>query len=95
MYTGKVKSINQDRIVETGERFMSIELDIFDENGEFVVTKKLGFNIGTTKEDLKVELKKHIDAVEKEILDGIKNREIDEQDKNFSEVEKELKDLDI
>ena len=95
MFKGKVKSIIQDRIVETGERFMSIELDIMDESGNVVETRKIGFPLSKPYDNIVSELKNQVSVIESDEMNKVKNAKLDEETNNFNEVEGKIKELEI
>lgn len=94
-YSIKVISIKPDTNLDTGERFLDVEAHILNEDGEEVVTKKLGLPIDTTEKGVKEELAKVLNAyvADMEYYDsaaGQKSKQVEEENKHADTLAESL-----
>lgn len=59
-----IKEIGKGRIQQTGEEFLDVAFDLVDNDGNVVMTRKLGFPLDATKETIVGELAKFVSAHE-------------------------------
>jgi len=86
----KIISTKRDRFVKTGEEFLDVTVD-FMEDGNVIETRKLGFPLGTSAEDIKESLAKAVATFELEKVQKVEQKEVDATNKQAKEVIEELK----
>ncbi len=89
MYELQIKSVSKDTSVETGDRFLAVEFEI-TKGEDVVLTKNVGFPMGTPVEEVKEELKKHLENYKVEMSRKKAQEAIDKEDKNADNIIKEL-----
>lgn len=90
MYGILIKKIDKATLVSDGSRFLDVEFDILDPDGNPVQTLKRGFPLDTEKEIIKTELRKAADLYEYELKQKEDQKKTDEEDKNADGIIEEL-----
>lgn len=84
-----IKEAKRNRFVKTGEQFLDVTVD-FIEDGEVKETRKLGYPLGTSAEDVKEDLAKAVATFETEKEQKVVQKEVDATDEQAKEVIEEL-----
>ncbi len=95
MYSGKIKSIKKDVHIETGEQFLDVEIEIFDDKGKAVATRKIAFPVDEKPKKIKEEVRKYIKVFADERKMFEKNKKNDELNKLADKTIKDLEGLSI
>lgn len=84
-----ISKAEQGRFVKTGEQFLDVTVD-FTEDGEVKDTRKFGYPLGTSAEDIKADLAKAVATFEGEKIQKVAQKEVDATDKQAKEVIEEI-----
>ncbi len=90
MHTLHIRKITKSTILSNGSRFLDVEFDILNSDKKVVETRKLGFPLDMDIEMVKTELRKTLELYEFELKQKVKQKVIDEQDKNADKIIKKL-----
>ena len=81
----KVLSIKKDILQEDNSNFLDVEFELV-QGSKRVMKRRLAFNFGTTKDEIKKELKKYATNIEDEMNMKKKNEKREVQEKQADEV---------
>lgn len=89
MIIAQVRTVNKDRNVSTGEEFLDVTVD-FLEDDELVVTKKFGYPVETSAEEIKADLAKAAENLELERQQAVVQKAVDAREEHALEVKQNL-----
>lgn len=90
-----ITEAKRDRIVKTGEEFLDVTVDFHTEDGEVLETRKLGYLLGTTADEIKEDLAKAVATFEQERAQAEVQKEVDAADEQAQEVIEDLEGVTI
>ena len=86
-YTAEIKKVEKDRIVQSGEQFLDVEIEIREEGAKKVLeTRKLGFPIETTDKEIQASIKKLLTLKETEQANAVEQAKVDKAEANANKV---------
>ncbi len=94
MYSLKIKSVSKGVLQEDNSQFLDVELD-FLQDGELVETKRLGFPMDTSSDDIEEECEKCLEMYVKDLQNAERSKEVEEIEKQADETIKELTGKEI
>lgn len=95
MIQATIAEAKRDRIVKTGEEFLDVTVDFHTEDGEVLETRKLGYPLGTTADEIKADLAKAVATFEQERAQAEVQKEVDAADEQANEVIADLEGVTI
>lgn len=95
MIQATIAEAKRDRIVKTGEEFLDVTVDFHTEDGEVLETRKLGYPLGTTADEIKEDLAKAVATFEQERAQAEVQKEVDAADEQANEVIADLEGVTI
>lgn len=66
MFTARIKTIKREELLEDKSEFLSVEVEILDQEGKSLEVRKLGFPVDTPEAEIKAEVKKFVLTYEKD-----------------------------
>ncbi len=94
MYSLTIKSVSKATLQEDNSQFLDAELDIL-EDGELVETKRLGFPIDASADDVEAECEKYLETYVSDLKNAERSKEVEEKEKQADETIKELTGKEI
>lgn len=93
-FIAKNIKITKDLVVATGEPFLDVTADIYEDD-QLVKVMKYGFAFGTPTENIKTEIAKSLSTMKLEIKQAEENKDRDALEKQADEAIEEITDLEI
>jgi hypothetical protein len=78
MFTAQIKDIKSDVIQSSQTPFLDVEVDILDEQGAIVETRKFGYSADTSEEAIKEDLARFLRTYSDDMARTETNKEADE-----------------
>lgn len=94
MITATIVKAKPGRFVKTGERFLDVTVD-FKEDGKHKETRKIGYPLGTSVEDIQADLAKAVATMEGEQVQQVEQKKVDAADKQEKEVIDQLEGISV
>lgn len=91
MYTYEVVSATKDTVQSDNSRLLVVKINILDEKGDTVDSRKLGFPLDIEKQELEKELQKTCDTYASDFLVAEKVKKLEEAEKHSDQLIKEIK----
>ena len=91
-FKAKIKSIKKDILIETGEDFFDVKIEI-SEGEEIVEVRKLAFPLESSSEFIKGEVKKYIKTFNADKILAKKSKEKEELNSQADEVIEDLEGI--
>jgi len=90
MYKAKITSADKVRHQATNSDFLEVKFDIIDEKKKVCVSKIIGMNVTSTKDDVIKEVNKHIAEYERELKNAILDAERTKANANVKDIQDNL-----
>lgn len=102
MIQATIRSVEQGRIVKTGEEFLDLTVDFHEDvevggkvQENVLDTRKYGYPLGTTTEEITESIQKAIANLEQERAQAVKQKKVDVLQNNAKEVAEDLTGVTI
>lgn len=90
MHTYEIVDVTKETVQADNSRLLVVKMNILDEKGNAVESRKLGFPLDIEKEELEKELQKACDTYASDLLVAEKVKKLEEAEKHSDELIKEL-----
>jgi hypothetical protein len=94
MYSLTIKSVTKATLQEDNSQFLDVELDI-TEDGDLVDTKRLGFPIDMSSEDIEAECEKYLETFVSDLQNAERSKVVEAKEKQADETINELTGKEI
>jgi len=94
----EIKSVNEGKIVQTGERFLEVIVHLVDGSGKkkkIVQEKKFGFPIDCSENDIKKDVQKCLAEFTRSQEQKLVQDKLDAEDHNAQQVKSNLEGLTV
>ncbi len=94
-YSIQITSIKPGSNLQTGERFLDVEAQILDKAGEVVTTKRFGYPMNTSEEEIRADLAKALETFAAEVeynnsAEAEKAKQVEEENQHADELAESL-----
>lgn len=85
MVTAKITSVEKSRYVKTGEEFLDVTVDLFEDK-KLIETRKFGYPVDTDKKVIMAEVKKVVQTYKSEQKQKVAQAVVDKADEQANKT---------